>query len=370
MAAMRVVRPEDLLRRPRIALDAAPLQDLLGGRRVLVTGAGGSIGSELCRQIARCHPAELAMLDRAENGLHAIAVDLAAMSAARPVVGDVTDVARLEAVCSRVRPDIVFHAAAHKHVPLMEMHPAEAVKNNVIGTRLVAEAAIRCGASRMVLISTDKAVDPTSIMGATKAVAELVVRDLAERASTCFVTVRFGNVLGSSGSVLPRFLQQIAAGGPVTVTHPEVQRYFMLISEAVELVLHAAALPADPKMCVLDLGEPIRIAALARDVIGLAGFDPDREMPVTFIGLRPGEKLLERLVGPDERADPTPVAHLLTVQQLTSRRREAAAAIAALERVAAYGDDLQAVRGLGACLPNFAPSAVWSSPPASEKLAG
>ena len=243
------------------------------------------------------------MLDRAENGLHGIALDLAPVVVARPVIGDVTDAARLDAVCGVVRPDIVFHAAAHKHVPLMETHPSEAVKNNVTGTRLVAQAAIRCGASRMVLISTDKADEPTSIMGATKSVAELVVRGLAERASTRFVTVRFGNVLGSSGSVLPRFLEQIAAGGPVTVTHPEVERYFMLTSEAVELVLHAAALPGDPNMCVLDLGEPIRIAALARDVIGLAGYDPDREMPVTFIGLRPGEKLLERLVGPAERTE-------------------------------------------------------------------
>jgi FlaA1/EpsC-like NDP-sugar epimerase len=370
MAPMRAVAPEDLLRRPRIALDAGPLHELIDGKRVLVTGAGGWIGSELCRQIAQCQPAALAMLDRAENGLHAVAVDLAHLVVARPVIGDVTDAARLEAVCDRVRPDIVFHAAAHKHVPLMELHPSEAVKNNVTGTRRVAEAAIRCGASRMVLISTDKAVDPTSIMGASKAVAELVVRHLAERASTRVVTVRFGNVLGSSGSVLPRFLQQIAAGGPVTVTHPEVQRYFMLTSEAVELVLQAAALKTDPKMCVLDLGEPIRIAALARDVIGLAGYDPDGDMPVTFIGLRPGEKLLERLVGPEERTLPTSVGHLLTVEPRSSPLRETASAITALEGAAADGDDIEVVGGLCACIPSFAPSAVWRGRPASEQLAG
>jgi FlaA1/EpsC-like NDP-sugar epimerase len=367
---MRLVAPEDLLRRPRIALDAGPLRDLIGGARVLVTGAGGSIGSELCRQIARCDPADLAMLDRAENGLHVVAVDLAHAEFARAVIGDVTDAARLDAVCARVRPEIVFHAAAHKHVPLMETHPSEAVKNNVTGTRLVAEAAIRCGARRMVLISTDKAVEPTSIMGATKGVAELVVRGLAERGSTQFVTVRFGNVLGSSGSVLPRFLEQIAAGGPVTVTHPEVQRYFMLTSEAVQLVLHAAALPSDPKMCVLDLGEPIRIAALARDVIGRSGHDPDGDMPVTFIGLRPGEKLLERLVGPDEVAERTSIQHLLTIERRLSRTRDTSADIVALELVAAQGDDLEVVSGLRACLPSFAPSTVWRSPHESEKLAG
>jgi len=366
----RPVAPEDLLRRPRIALDAGPLHDLIGGTRVLVTGAGGSIGSELCRQIARYHPADLAMLDRAENGLHVVALDLAQVEFARPVIGDVTDGARLDAVCARVRPEIVFHAAAHKHVPLMEMHPSEAVKNNVTGTRLVAEAAMRCGARRMVLISTDKAVEPSSIMGVTKSVAELVVRGLAERGSTQFVAVRFGNVLGSSGSVLPRFLEQIAAGGPVTVTHPEVQRYFMLISEAVQLVLHAAALPADPRMCVLDLGEPIRIAALARDVIGLSGYDPDGDMPVRFIGLRPGEKLLERLVGPDERAERTSIQHLLTVERHVPRTREIGAAIVSLERAAACGDDIEVVAGLRGCIPSFTPSVVWRSPEESEELAG
>jgi FlaA1/EpsC-like NDP-sugar epimerase len=367
---VRTVAPEDLLRRPRIALDAGPLRDLLEGTRVLVTGAGGSIGSELCRQIARCHPSDLAMLDRAENGLHVVAVDLAHAAFARPVIGDITDAARLGAVCARMRPEIVFHAAAHKHVPLMEMHPSEAVKNNVTGTRLVAEAAMAYGASRMVLISTDKAVEPTSVMGVTKSVAELVVRGCAEGSPTRFVTVRFGNVLGSSGSVLPRFLEQIAAGGPVTVTHPEVQRYFMLIPEAVQLVLHAAALPSDPRMCVLDLGEPIRIAALARDVIRLAGYDPDGEMPVTFIGLRPGEKLFEQLVGPDERTVRTSIEHLLTVEPQRTRVRETRAAIAALEQVAALGDDVEVVNGLRACIPSFTPSALWLAPSESEQLAG
>jgi len=367
---MRAVAPEDLLHRPRIALDAGPLRELIGGARVLVTGAGGSIGSELCRQIARCDPADLAMLDRAENGLHVVAADLANAEFARAVIGDVTDAARIDGVCARRRPEIVFHAAAHKHVPLMETHPSEAVKNNVTGTRIVAEAAMACGAVRMVLISTDKAVEPTSIMGVTKSVAELVVRDLAERGPTQFVTVRFGNVLGSSGSVLPRFLEQIATGGPVTVTHPDVQRYFMLTSESVQLVLHAAALPSDPKMCVLDLGEPIRIAALARDIIRLSGYDPDRDMPVTFIGLRPGEKLLERLVGPDEHAERTAIPHLLTVERRVSRMRDASPAIVALERAAARGDDLGVVSGLRACVPSFTPSVVWRSPEESEELAG
>lgn len=360
-ATPRIV-PEALLRRAPIALDPAPLIAGLSGRRVLVTGAGGSIGSELCRQIAALEPASLAMVDRAEFGLHAIATDLAGYPFAEAVVADVTDEARLGAVAARVKPEFVFHAAAHKHVSLMERHPSEAVKNNVIGTRLVAACAVAAGASRVVLISTDKAVEPTTIMGASKAVAELVIRGFSRKGRTSFTTVRFGNVMGSSGSVLPRFLAQVARGGPVTVTHPEVERYFMLTSEAVQLVLHAGVLPADPALCVLDLGKPIRIRTLAQDVIRLAGFDLDR-MPITYCGLQPGEKLVERLTRTDEWTEATAVEHLLTVRDKSATRPGVTRKLETLERAALKGEDEDVVQALRDLVPTFAPSVLWQSAP-------
>lgn len=291
---------DDFLPRASLHLPMDDIRGLVGSRRVLVTGAGGSIGSELCRQIAACAPASLVMLDRYEHGLHAVAEELSWLPCARPVIADITDATRLEAIMLDTRPEVVLHAAAHKHVPLMEQNPGEAIKNNVTGTRLVVEAAVRAGAMQFVLISTDKAVRPSSVMGATKRLAEVIVQRAAARAATRCVSVRFGNVIGSNGSVLHTFLGQVRAGGPVTVTDPDVRRYFMRIPEAAQLVLHAAAGAPSGSIAVLDLGDQLPIVELARHVIRSAGYEPDVDIPIVFTGLRPGEKLSEELVGEGE----------------------------------------------------------------------
>jgi FlaA1/EpsC-like NDP-sugar epimerase len=324
---LRDVQIEDLLRREPVHTDTAQVTALICGRRVLVTGAGGSIGSELCRQIVRCEPAELIILGHGENSIFEIANELGAgggsqetgvrrqesgdrsqvaarisyhVSRITPVIADIRDADRLAAVFATHRPEIVFHAAAHKHVPLMEDNVEDAVTNNVLGTRRLVEASIAAKVAHFVLVSTDKAVNPSSVMGATKRVAELIVQEAARRTGRAFVAVRFGNVLGSRGSVVPFFQHQIAAGGPVTVTHPEVKRYFMTIPEAVQLMLQAAALGRCGEVFVLDMGEPVRIADLARDLIRLTGLEPGRDIEIRFTGLRPGEKLFEELFGADE----------------------------------------------------------------------
>lgn len=299
---------EDLLERAPVGLDVTPLRRLIQGKSIMITGAGGSIGSELCRQIAALDPSLLVLFERYENSLFAIHNELSdgvCGIPVFPVVGDVGDEARVERVLQTFKPAIIFHAAAHKHVPLMEGSPCEAVKNNVRGTRVVAQAAARCGVEQFVMISTDKAVNPTSTMGVTKRIAELVVQSLEQQGKTRFVTVRFGNVLGSNGSVVPRFLDQIKAGGPVTVTHPEIRRYFMLIQEAVQLVLQAAAIGEPGAIYVLDMGEQIKIVDLARNLIRLAGLTPDEDIALSFVGLRPGEKLYEELVGYEETVEPS-----------------------------------------------------------------
>jgi FlaA1/EpsC-like NDP-sugar epimerase len=289
------------LQRPPVSLPRRAVHELVAGRRVLVTGAGGTIGSELCRQIAACDPASLVMMDRYENGLHAVALDLEQRAGVQPVVGDITDANRLDDIVSQARPEIVVHAAAHKHVPLMEGNPCEAIKNNIIGTKMVVEAASDHEVDRFVLISTDKAVRPTSVMGATKRTAELIVQRAASRSNTRCAIVRFGNVLGSNGSVLHTFRAQLRAGGPVTVTHPDVRRYFMLVEEAVQLVLHAASGAPQGAIAVLDIGTQIPVIELARHVIRAAGLEPEIDVPIVFTGLRPGEKLSEELVGDDEQ---------------------------------------------------------------------
>lgn len=298
--AMRPVKIEDLLGRASVRIDNKDVQHMLQGKRLLVTGAGGSIGSELCRQLARFDPEHLILVESSEFALYTIdqwfkehRSDVTVV----PLVGDVKSYSRIKQIFETWQPQVVFHAAAYKHVPLMEIHNAwQAVRNNVIGTYLTARCAQEVGAERFVLISTDKAVNPTNVMGATKRMAEMVCERLQDRSKICrFQIVRFGNVLGSTGSVIPRFQHQISQGGPVTVTHPEITRYFMSIPEAAQLVLQAASMGSGGEIFVLDMGEPVRIVDLARNMIRLAGFS-EEEIPIHFSGLRPGEKLYEELL--------------------------------------------------------------------------
>jgi FlaA1/EpsC-like NDP-sugar epimerase len=311
---LRDIEPEDLLGREPVVLDEAGIAQTLQGKTVLITGAGGSIGSELCRQVARFGPARLVLLELSEFNLYTIEQELGESFPRLPLVrliGDVKDLPQLRATMARCRPHVVFHAAAYKHVPLLEDENAlAALRNNTLGTWHAARAAAEVGAERFVLISTDKAVNPSNVMGATKRAAELVVSQLAaEHPATRFMAVRFGNVLGSSGSVIPKFKEQIARGGPVTVTHPEIIRYFMTIPEAARLVLQAAAIGESGQVLVLDMGEPVKIVDLARDLIRLAGHTTD-EIAIEFTGLRPGEKLYEELLADADDTMPTRIPQL------------------------------------------------------------
>lgn len=319
VSQVRKVELEDLLGRDPVQLDTEGLHRLLTDKVVLVTGAGGSIGSELARQIAQYAPRLLVFYEQSEFALYAIEQEFAG----RPIacaVGDVKDDAQLDAVFRQYRPEVVFHAAAYKHVPLMENGNAwAAVRNNVLGTYRVARAAIEHGAREFVLISTDKAVNPTNVMGASKRLAEMVCQTLqAEALKTRFVMVRFGNVLGSSGSVIPKFREQIARGGPVTVTHPDIIRYFMLIPEAAQLVLQAGLMGQGGEIFVLDMGEPVKIADLARDMIRLSGFS-EEDIRIEFTGLRPGEKLFEELLADDEATQLTPHPKLRIARSATAQ---------------------------------------------------
>ena len=308
VSALRKVEIQDLLRREAVQIDLEGVRGLATGETVLITGAGGSIGSELCRQIARLDPARLVLLGHGENSIFAIHQELSARFPAlqlSTVIVDVRDRERLAAIFKKYDPYTVFHAAAHKHVPLMEANVAEAITNNVMGTRNVVELAAAGRVEHLVLISTDKAVRPTNIMGATKRVAEQIVQSVAEREGKNFVSVRFGNVLGSRGSVVPTFLQQIADGGPVTVTHPEMRRYFMTIPESVQLVMQAGALGKGGEVFVLDMGEPIKVADLAADLIRLSGHEVGTDIEIRFTGSRPGEKLYEEMFFSAENASPT-----------------------------------------------------------------
>jgi FlaA1/EpsC-like NDP-sugar epimerase len=332
-SAIRPVDIRDLLGRSPVELDQQKLAGLLQDRTVLITGAGGSIGSELVRQVIRWNPARVIALDQAENPIFELQRSLKDGPPVRvvPVICDVRDEARIDAVFRRWRPAVVLHAAAHKHVPLMERNVLEALKNNVLGTRCVANAAGRHSASHFVMVSTDKAVNPTSVMGTTKRMAELVVQELGEtHADTRFIAVRFGNVLGSRGSVVPIFKDQIAKGGPVTVTHKEMVRYFMMIPEASQLVLQAAALGGGGEVFILDMGDPVKIVDLARDLIRLSGLEPDVDVQIEFSGIRPGEKLYEELALEAENAVETHHPKILVGQV---RRAESSALLQGLERL-------------------------------------
>jgi len=308
VSQIRDVDINDLLGREPVQLDLDLIGQFIRDKVVLITGAGGSIGAEMCRQVGQFAPRTLVLVEQAENPLFFIERELGQRFPQIDIqahIADVVDDRRLDRLFARYRPQVVIHAAAHKHVPLMEINPGEAVKNNVLGTRVVAQAAHRHDAAHFVFISTDKAVNPTSIMGSSKRLAEMVVQCLAKRSRTNFVMVRFGNVLGSNGSVIPVFRQQIAAGGPVTVTHPDMRRYFMTIPEASQLVLQAAALGRGGEVFVLDMGEPVKILDLARDLITLSGFRAGEDIEIKFTGVRPGEKLFEELATTGENMLPT-----------------------------------------------------------------
>jgi FlaA1/EpsC-like NDP-sugar epimerase len=331
VSQIRNVELDDLLGRDPVVLDTAGLKHWIQGKAVLVSGAGGSIGSELCRQVARYEPSELILFELNEFALYAIEQEFSTRFPKVKIVcaiGDVKSPVRVREVLETHRPSVVFHAAAYKHVPLMETANAwQAVLNNVQGTLVLAQAAIAAGVEKFVLISTDKAVNPTNVMGASKRLAEMVCQSLQQMTGTRFVMVRFGNVLGSTGSVIPRFREQIAAGGPITVTHPEITRYFMSIPEAVQLVLQAGLMGKGGEIFVLDMGEPVRIVDLARDMIRLSGFT-ENEIRIVYTGLRPGEKLYEEPLAANESILPTPHPKLHVAQA----RREDAGWLAGLSR--------------------------------------
>lgn len=306
--SLRTVQVDDLLGRDPVKLNMKEIAEYIKEKVVMVTGAGGSIGSELCRQVSRFDPARLIVLGHGENSIHNIVMELRELNKNLPVdieIADVRDKPKIDSVFDKHKPDVVFHAAAHKHVPLMELHPDEAIKTNVFGTRNVALAADRAGTGVFVMISTDKAVNPSSVMGASKRMAELVIQHLNSMSKTTFTAVRFGNVLGSNGSVVPIFKRQIARGGPVTVTHPDMKRYFMTIPEAVQLVIQAGSMAAGGEVFVLDMGEPVKIVDLARLMISLSGLEPGKDIEIKYTGARPGEKLFEELLTAEEGSDAT-----------------------------------------------------------------
>jgi FlaA1/EpsC-like NDP-sugar epimerase len=333
VSQLRNVDIQDLLGRAPVELDEREIGDMVRNEVVLVTGAGGSIGSELCRQVCRYQPRALVLVEQAENALYEIHRELSSRyptTDLAPRIADITDRVRLDQIFREFKPGVVIHAAAHKHVPMMEWNPGEAVKNNVGGTRNLADLAHEHHARRFVMISTDKAVNPTSVMGCTKRVAELYVQSQAQRSKTIFVTVRFGNVLGSNGSVIPLFREQIARGGPVTVTHPDMQRYFMTIPEASQLVLQAAAMGDSGEVYVLDMGEPVRIVTLAEDLIRLSGLQPGRDIEIQFVGTRPGEKLFEELSIDTEDARKTKHAKIFIGRDAPRRWEEMAGEVGRL----------------------------------------
>ncbi|MBW6394565.1 polysaccharide biosynthesis protein [Thermus sp. SYSU G05001] len=362
ISQIREVRLEDLLRREPVRLNLEEIAGYLEGRVVLVTGAGGSIGSELVRQVIRFHPEQVVLLGRGENSLFLLEKELEASYPElkyKVAVADVRDRDRLRRVFQLYRPQVVFHAAAHKHVPLMETNPDEAIFNNVRGTQNVVELCLEFGVERLVNISTDKAVNPTSVMGASKRVAEQVVAWGASRAALgqVFVSVRFGNVLGSRGSVVPVFLEQIKRGGPVTVTHPEMRRYFMTIPEAAQLVLQAGGMGENGNVYILDMGEPVRILDLAKDLIRLAGLEPYRDIDIVFTGVRPGEKLFEELLTAEEGAEASR-HEKIWVAKKSPLSSEFPHLLEELYRVARQGDDLALRQVLKCLIPTYQPEVV------------
>ena len=350
-AQIRPVQVEDVLGREPVEVDLEAVASYLGGETVLVTGAGGSIGAELCRQIARLGAARLVLIDHAEPALFEIErelVDERGFPPSIPVLADVKNEAKMRQVFERYRPKVVFHAAAYKHVPLMEANPIESVRNNVLGTKAIAQVAVEFGAERFVLVSTDKALNPRAVYGQCKTICEWVVEAYGHRpdVTTRFVAVRFGNVLGSSGSVISIFRRQIQKGGPVTVTHPDMSRYFMTTPEAVALVVQAGGIGGRGEIFVLDMGEPVRIVDLAQNMIRLSGKEPAKDIAIEFIGVRPGEKMHEELIGEGEKAEPTSNAKILRVTRPNVDAAWLDDQIGTLERLVEEGDTLELVSQL------------------------
>ncbi|WP_321371997.1 nucleoside-diphosphate sugar epimerase/dehydratase [uncultured Desulfuromusa sp.] len=356
---VRDVDLKDLLGREAIFLDEAQINHYLQGKRVLVSGAGGSIGSEICRQVARFNPQKLVLFENAETPLFLIEQELIKKYPDLkivPVIGDVRNHSRVKVIFGEQLPQVVFHAAAYKHVPMMENNPAEAVNNNISGTRLLADAADNIGVEKFVMVSTDKAVRPTNIMGTTKRVAEMYVQALNKRSKTSFVTTRFGNVLGSNGSVIPTFKQQIANGGPVTVTHPDVTRFFMTIPEATQLVLQAGSMGSGGEIFLFDMGEAVKIQFLAEELIRLSGLKPHEDIEIVYTGLRPGEKLYEELLLDEEGVLPTPHNKICIAQSTTVAYAELSAMIESLLE-SAKALDLPAVKEkLRQLVPEYCPA--------------
>jgi FlaA1/EpsC-like NDP-sugar epimerase len=365
---LRNVEIEDLLRREPVKTDMAAVTEFIRGKRILVTGGGGSIGSELCRQILRAGPTELCLLGHGENSIFEILAELniairkrntgilpdGSTTVLHPVIADIRDERRITAIFKHCRPETVFHAAAHKHVPLMECNVAEAVTNNILGTHNLLKAARGIGVEHVVMISTDKAVNPTSVMGATKRVAELLTRQAALDTGKSYVAVRFGNVLGSRGSVVLTFKRQISAGGPITITHPDMQRYFMVIPEAVQLVLQSAVMGRGGEIFMLDMGEPVKIVNLARDMIRLSGLEVGRDIEINFSGIRPGEKLFEELFSKGETYGSTTHEKIMIATHASAfRPQHLEEDVSALEAAAQLNDDASALALLHKLVPEF-----------------
>jgi FlaA1/EpsC-like NDP-sugar epimerase len=353
---IRDIEVDDLLGRDPVSLDLEKIAGYLTNQVVLVTGAGGSIGSELCRQVANFYPKKLILLGRGENSIYEMDLELKEKHPELKFdseIGDIKDQARMNQIFSRHKPNVVFHAAAHKHVPFMERCPGEALKNNVFGSLRLAESACRSGTGTFVLISSDKAVKPASVMGATKRVAEKAIQYMQTKGSTRFTAVRFGNVLGSRGSVIPLFKRQIARGGPLTITHPDMVRYFMTTAEAAQLVIQAGAQAHGGEIFILDMGKPVKIVDLAKNLIQLSGLEPDTDIPIRFTGIRQGEKLVEQLVGEGEEIVPTNHERIFAVSESGGDFSKLESFLETLERTNLNLEEQEVIVLLQSVLPNF-----------------